>query len=152
MVYTCFEERLDVHILYFMPHDEQYSLRYSHFHFDFYYSFHVNTKRITAILVDVFNTMSFVGQAKFKWCHCVCQVTLNKFGTLQTFMELPIIDRTKLQHHCWFYENYFVQRVIVFLSPFVYPGHDFLWTTRRVLLKKQRTLTLPVRLVHAPSF
>ena len=35
---------------------------------------------------------------------------------------------------------------------FVYPGLDFLWATRRVFLEKQRTLTIPVHLVHAPSF
>ena len=39
-----------------------------------------------------------------------------------------------------------------FLSSFVYPGLVCLWATRRVFLEKQRTLTLPVQLVHAPSF
>ena len=41
-------------------------------------------------------------------------------------------------HH----ENWFVQRVIVFLSSFIYHGHDFLWATRRVFLKTQMTLIL----------
>ena len=38
---------------------------------------------------------------------------------------------------------------MVFLSSLVYPGLDFLWTTRRVFLKKRRTLTLPVHLVYS---
>ena len=42
--------------------------------------------------------------------------------------------------------------VSVFLSSFVYLGLDFLWATSRVFLEKQRTLTLPVYLTHAPSF
>ena len=32
------------------------------------------------------------------------------------------------------------------------PGLHFLWATRRMFLKKQRTLAQPVHLVHAPSF
>ena len=35
-------------------------------------------------------------------------------------------------------ENWFVQRVIVFLSSFVYAGLDFLWTNRQVFLEKQQ--------------
>ena len=31
-------------------------------------------------------------------------------------------------------------------------GHDIIWATRWVFHEKQRTLTLPVHLVHAPSF
>ncbi len=31
-------------------------------------------------------------------------------------------------------------------------GHDIIWSTRRVFHEKQRTLTLPVHLVHTPSF
>ena len=38
------------------------------------------------------------------------------------------------------------------LSSFVYPGLDFLCASWWVSLKKQRTLTLPVHLVHAPRF
>ena len=49
-------------------------------------------------------------------------------------------------------ENWCIQRVIVFLSSFVYPGLDILWATRRVFLEKQETLTLLVHLFHAPSF
>ena len=33
-----------------------------------------------------------------------------------------------------------------------YTGHDIIWATWRVFHEKQRTLTLPVHLVHTPSF
>ena len=49
-------------------------------------------------------------------------------------------------------KKWVVQRVIVFLSFFVYPGLYFLWATRRAILEKLRTLTLPLYLVYAPSF
>ena len=42
--------------------------------------------------------------------------------------------------------------VILFLSSFNYPILDFLWATRRMFLKEERTLTRPVHLVHAPRF
>ena len=44
------------------------------------------------------------------------------------------------------------QRVVVYLSSFVYHGLDFLWATRQMFLEKQRTLTLPLNLFHAHSF
>ena len=47
---------------------------------------------------------------------------------------------------------WFIQRVIVFLASFVYPGLDLLWATRRVFLEKQRTLILPLHLVMHPVF
>ena len=37
-------------------------------------------------------------------------------------------------------------------SSLVYPGLHFLWATQWVFLEKQRTLTLPLQLFHAPSF
>ena len=39
-----------------------------------------------------------------------------------------------------------------YFSSFVWPGLDFLGTTRRMFLEKQRTLTISMHLVHAPSF
>ena len=45
-----------------------------------------------------------------------------------------------------------LERFFFFLSSFVYPGLDVLWANRRMFLEKQRTLTQPVHLVHAPSF
>ena len=47
-------------------------------------------------------------------------------------------------------ENWIVQRVIVFLSCFVYLGLDFLWLTWRVFLEKERMLTLPVDSTPGP--
>ena len=45
-----------------------------------------------------------------------------------------------------------LDKIIIFLSSFVYPGLDLLWATRRVFREQQKTFTLPVHPVHAHGF
>ena len=49
-------------------------------------------------------------------------------------------------------KNQFAHHVMGFLSSFIYLELDLIWATQLVFLEKQRTFTLPVHLVHAPSF
>ena len=50
------------------------------------------------------------------------------------------------------YENWFVQRVIVFLSSFVFLWFNFLWAINSAdVARKAEDTYLPLHLVHAPS-
>ena len=73
------------------------------------------------------------------WCH-----------HFRSFMIVIMNSRIVTVYHLHMRTDLF--NALVFLSSFVYPGHDFLWATRWVFLERQRTLTLPVHVVHAPSF